>query len=551
MKNNGDTYTQWKYMEYFYIPSGGKAFTVEGDPADYGIADPVFGACVLTEGTPVQASVSASWQNDAGTISTMCTGYTLYKETEPGVYAEWLSGDTSTATFQIPDVATKLVWHFDTEYLVSATVPGSSGTVSGSDWYDAGATATLTATPASGYRFFRWTGDLGDLDPESPTLSWTVNAPRAVSALFVPQGIATFDQYVSMAGSDENDGFSLQTAKATIHAAVAFLDLSTGSGNVYVDAGTYPFKYEGYITLTNAISIIGLTGDPADVVVTNTYGNAGANHDFATTGIVRDRHDFFVVDNAAAKVCNLSMDAGSVYQTSSTGASFTIGANGGMVSNCVIRPRAALNYYTPSAGGYLAAGVVTHCEFAGGEVQTKGGGNKGVALYLNGDTARVSNCYIHDIAEGKEAHAVSVLKGTLENCDVLRCKVNDTYRGVYAGANAGEIRNVVIGAIVSTDATDTDLLHSVPWGGTAGKFTHCATDGDTAINENCFCGTLASFFKNYAAGDLRPGDLLYGRGVNYEGMEATDLAGNPRLVCATIDIGCYESPAASTILLLR
>ena len=90
------------------------------------------------------------------------------------------------------------------------------------------------------------------------------------------------------------------------------------------------------------------------------------------------------------------------------------------------------------------------------------------------------------------------------------------------------------------------------WTG-SGTFLSCATDDATAINENCFTGTAASFFKDYANGEYTPktGGPLVGKGVDYEGMAAVDLAGKPRKVGKRIDIGCYEAHSSALILIVR
>ncbi len=60
---------------------------------------------------------------------------------------------------------------------------GTGGTVSGGGAFDVNATATLTATPSTGYAFSHWTGDaVGSANP----LQLSVDSNKTVQANFVP-----------------------------------------------------------------------------------------------------------------------------------------------------------------------------------------------------------------------------------------------------------------------------------------------------------------------------------------------------------------------------
>jgi hypothetical protein len=74
-----------------------------------------------------------------------------------------------------------------TTSLLLGTEDDGNGTVAGAGGYDVNATASLTATPASGYVFSHWTGDaVGSANP----LSLTMDSSKQVKAHFVPQGAA-------------------------------------------------------------------------------------------------------------------------------------------------------------------------------------------------------------------------------------------------------------------------------------------------------------------------------------------------------------------------
>ena len=78
--------------------------------------------------------------------------------------------------------------------------------------------------------------------------------------------------YVATNGDDANDGLSQTTAKATIQAAVDALGAEGGTVNVakgeYVFAP--PAANQPLVTITAAVEVVGMTGNPADVVIRRT-----------------------------------------------------------------------------------------------------------------------------------------------------------------------------------------------------------------------------------------------------------------------------------------
>lgn len=71
--------------------------------------------------------------------------------------------------------------------LILTTETDGNGTVSGGGSYQTGATASLTATPSSGYIFSHWTGDaVGSANP----LSLNMDSGKTVKAYFIPQAAA-------------------------------------------------------------------------------------------------------------------------------------------------------------------------------------------------------------------------------------------------------------------------------------------------------------------------------------------------------------------------
>jgi uncharacterized repeat protein (TIGR02543 family) len=93
------------------------------------------------------------------------------------------SGNAPTASVTM-NANKSVTAHFVRVYtLTTSIVPAQGGTVAPSaGTYDEGASVSLTATPAAGYRFDRWTGDAAG---NTATISITMNANKSVTANFV------------------------------------------------------------------------------------------------------------------------------------------------------------------------------------------------------------------------------------------------------------------------------------------------------------------------------------------------------------------------------
>ena len=77
---------------------------------------------------------------------------------------------TSSSAYPSEDIVLYSQWTIDRHTISTAVSPSGSGSVSGGGTYNYGATATLTASPASGYTFLRW-NDNSTANPRSVTVS--------------------------------------------------------------------------------------------------------------------------------------------------------------------------------------------------------------------------------------------------------------------------------------------------------------------------------------------------------------------------------------------
>ena len=261
------------------------------------------------------------------------------------------------------------------------------------------------------------------------------------------------------------------------------------------------------------------------------------------------------VEHTDAWVENLTLEGG--FASYATGGNLYLGA--GTVTNCILRNGRSNSSGGGGGGAFVKGGVLTHCIVTNSYL-----GNRGNGIILNQTGGRVSNCLIGynklEWLQSRNAFSlVYVTGGSIDNCTIVGGRIlkydanwpaqmgNQSDKGVNIGANA-YATNVVIADLhyISHSATDrADLLNDTvaTWAGTAANFVNCATDDISAINETCSMGSTATFFADYAAGDLTPkiGGPLFSKGIVVAGMPAVDLAGNPRVSGSAIDIGCYES----------
>jgi uncharacterized repeat protein (TIGR02543 family) len=131
-----------------------------------------------------------------------------------------VSGTSASLTLNM-NAARNITANFVKAFTLSVLVsPTGGGTVSpGSGAYDESANVTLTATPAAGYRFNNWSGDVSG---NATTLTVTMNADKTVTANFVKT--YTLNVAVSPAAGGAvsiNGGVYDSGATVTIAAAAA------------------------------------------------------------------------------------------------------------------------------------------------------------------------------------------------------------------------------------------------------------------------------------------------------------------------------------------
>lgn len=351
-------------------------------------------------------------------------------------------------------------------------------------------------------------------------------------------------RFVSVTGDDSvNDGLTIDTAFATITRAVA--DLGEGGGRVYIAAGTYaePGNSDSALTISTPVELLGMTGNPKDIVITRD----------------KDGVRILELNHADAIVRCVTLSGGRITAHSKLGGTLSVIA--GTVEDCVIADGYNGGNSGNDGGGNLsvAGGRVSRCVIKGGNLPscnsfranrqsggafvTTGGvienslivGNKGgVATGVIYGGGEVVNCTITD-NESQCGGIIMVKKsnkvGIVRNCIILG------NRSTRAAPNPTDVCYVD-----STTDWGIDTTGSGGFGGYVNEFENCL--GEVKINESCFVGDAWTFI-DAAAGDYRLSIANAARdaGCAYADTGATsmiDLAGKTRVVGTSVDIGAYE-----------
>lgn len=543
------SWVQLAEMELYNL-SEKVAYVVEGDPKDCGEVSPAYGSDFAKVGGAVTFSAFDSWTSTAGDETATCTGYQLYVTNS--VDGGWtLSHEDSATSFTIDEIEAqpfKVVWKLQPREKVSVQVIGD-GSVTGDGFYDYGTSATLAETPSAGYSFAGWAGDCPDgHGSDNPLTISSVTNPCVLAALFLEDGKSRIDQYVALTGSDDNLGFTAESPRATIGAAVSFIEQFTDvTGTVHVASGVYPLTEP--IMVEGPIHIQGMAGNPEDVVISNKMNASWGSQN----------HRVLCLNNAGAAVTDVTLAKGISYYFKS-GGNLCIDANGGTASNCVF----TAGFSTMNSDGaafWLAAGLVTHCKIVGNSSDRSG--SNGIidpaAIFYAGGSSRVENClFAHNSTTGQSHLGKVSGNAVVRNCTFVDyeapVELDDTYGGrylIYATSSTPSIQNCVF---IGNHLKDADT--PIPFKGNLSCYHNCAYDGEAEFSDGngCLTGVVNTVFRDYANGDYRPsaGGELFNGGVTMPGqISGTDLLGKPRVMGKSVDIGCYEASVGGLRIILR
>ena len=358
--------------------------------------------------------------------------------------------------------------------------------------------------------------------------AYLVGASNSATLSVVNSEANPYVRYVSTTGSDANSGLVLQNAKATLQAAIDSLSEVSADNDctVYVAEGTYeqPVNVEKQycVYITGRVSIIGMTGDPKDVVITR---NSSA-------------YALFNVDNVNAKLQYLTISNGKLWTSNNGGVQKGGGVYlvNGVVEDCIVTGCAAPAYGQAGVGIYVVAGRVSRCEIRNCSSNNDEANGTGICLEggLVEDTL-VTGCSC------KNGGAIK-LSGSAK---AVNCTVVDNTGTSVAGIRIDSDTAKAVNCAIFGNAVTESMTRGVYTETRGACYVNCAADLEIVNGVNCLhCQPV---FKDWANGDYRlvAGSPLLDVGASRAESGAsseTDLAGLARVV-DTVDIGCYENPS--------
>lgn len=578
----GYTFTGWDHpaSDFASVPASFTATAqyasdaawlhVSGDPENLGTADPAYGAITeIAASDTFAATVSDPSVEEGATERWVCTGYSHYEITDTATGAKTLVQEGNGSSFTYTHVMhDELVWHFTNEWLVAALATVGGSVSAAETWVRNGENVSLAAAPEEGYDFWGWAGDTnGIADVTSASIAAAVTSARTLRAVFVPTGTDALVQYVATTGNDANDGYTSESPKLTIQAAVDTLADAAGHGTVHVAPGLYQAQSSqstdvgngatAIVAISAPIAVVGDTGNPEDVIVrnTSTFNQAQA--------IV------LYLSHPGAFVANLTAENGHRAAPDVLyGCNVAIDAAGGTVSNCVVRGANSAGNYARGAGAWLNSdsALLTHCVITNNSAATGGYQyTEGIGVFVHVAAGKVANCLIADNHDSSGtathtnekqdwANGVAVVNGALLNCTIATNEARHT-AGVYLHPT-GYATNVVVAGCVNrctSYVNDAPKFTDIGFMGTLANASHCASDGGEALDETCVAGTAAEFFVDFAGGDyqLAKNSPLRNKGIEYVDIAEFDLLCKKRVQGRAPDIGCFESAPSGLSVVIR
>ncbi|MDW3196378.1 MAG: matrixin family metalloprotease [Cytophagales bacterium] len=185
---------------------------------------------ITTSASPRNSgSISGSGTYEHGATATLeatpLPGYYFVNWTEDGTE---ISAESTLSFIVTSDRSLVANFALESFTITAGASPSEGGSITGSGTYEFGETATLEATPSTGYNFVNWTENGTEISTAS-TLSFTVDSDRDLVANFV---IQTFDittdalpvEGGTVTGADTYDYGQTATLSASANAGYIFVN---------------------------------------------------------------------------------------------------------------------------------------------------------------------------------------------------------------------------------------------------------------------------------------------------------------------------------------
>ncbi|UAY55475.1 right-handed parallel beta-helix repeat-containing protein [Arachidicoccus terrestris] len=299
---------------------------------------------------------------------------------------------------------------------------------------------------------------------------------------------------------------------------------------------------------------------------------------FADNSIQGSGGAIFNYDGSNSVISNCTFERNS---SSGTGgaAIFNISSTP-VIIHCNFIENHLANFSTTNTGGagiynQSCSPVITQCTFTGNVSNGQGGG--GILNYAASPV--ITSCLFSGNLAANSAGNGAAVNNLAGSSPVI---INSVFSGNYAGRNGGALYNnastytvtnctisgnfcATGGGIYNASATSAPVIqNTIIWGnrgdvypdiyteGTALSIAYCdiqslpgGTDGNISADPLFVDGPAPNPFA-FVGGDynLQPGSPALNAGNTAFNATATDIAGNPRVFGAAIDMGAYESQQA-------
>jgi hypothetical protein len=347
--------------------------------------------------------------------------------------------------------------------------------------------------------------------------------------------------YVSLGGAHQQPFTNWVMAATNIQAAVAAIPiggLTVVSNGIY-RVGTTRAPGQSLscrIVLDKAITLQSLHGPGATLI----SGEGPPGDDAVRCAYLTNR----------AVIAGFTLTNGFTRITGETGYDQSGGAafldNGGVVTDCVL----IANYAHDKGGGaYLLNGGEVHSSRLIGNWATDGG-----AVYVDRDGIINNSLLNNNWANGNGGGVFLTQGGSIHSSLLSRNSADAKGGGVYWDV-LGSIENSTISA---NSADSGGGIHGDGWGSVVNSIiTYNTASRGSNIHGSVSCTYSCSGPQQAGSGNisgdpgfidhrgydyrLNYGSICFNSGTNLPGLiNDTDVAGSPRIICGTVDMGAYE-----------
>ena len=292
---------------------------------------------------------SYSYGTSATVTATPATGYLFANWTEGGIIVSTNVSYTFTVTSNRAVVAN---FSLITYSVSTSSSPSAGGTTSGGGTYNPGASATVTATPASGYQFLNWT-EGGVAVSTNPGYTFLVYVNRTLVATFQPISYRTINTISSPGSGGTTTGAGTYTSGSIISVTATpatgyqFANWTEG-GSVVSTSTNYSFTVSANRTLVANFNQIMYTVSTSSSPAAGGSASGGGTYSSGSSSTVT------ATPATGYQFVNWTQGGSSV--STSASYSFTVTSNITLVANFTQATYTITTSSSPSAGGTTSGG---------------------------------------------------------------------------------------------------------------------------------------------------------------------------------------------------